>query len=95
MFGTGVRPWLTIFGMNWLAMTIFVGVIAWWSGNLGLLGEGVIFAAIAAAGFTARLSWGWVDKQPTEAIWRYRLLQAAAIWGVVLVILIFVLLGTK
>ena len=95
MFGTGARPWLMVFGLNWLAMIALVAIIAWWSGQLRLLGGGVILAAIGAAGFTARLSWGWVDKHPTETVWRERSLQAAAIWAVVFVILVFILLGTK
>jgi hypothetical protein len=84
-----------IFGINWLAMMSLVAIVTWWSGDFSMLKEGAIIAVVAAAAITARLSWGWTDKRAGEAVWRYRSLQAGAIWGAVFVVLGFVLLRTK
>ncbi|MGN6059503.1 MAG: hypothetical protein ACTHOI_13085 [Sphingomicrobium sp.] len=87
------RPWLTVVGINSAAVLLLCAVIAWWVGDAAVIGKTLVIAPIVAALFTIKLARGWYDKAPDDAVWRKRFLQTGAIWGVVLVILAFILIG--
>lgn len=87
------RRWGIVFGLNFLGISLALAIVAWWEREL-LFGRGIAIATIGALGFTFR-QWArpwWTTQNADESIWRMRYVHDAAIWGVVLVVLILVLL---
>ena len=89
------RPWLTVFGINAIALFLVGVILAVWERDASLLTKGAVIAPIGALAFTLKQTWWWDDKNPPDAIWLKRFIQTGAIWGVVLVVLGFVLLGSR
>ena len=85
------RPWLTVFGINLLALLILIAVITGWADDASLLKRELWVAPIGALILTMRLSWGW--QSADQSVWRKRYMKAAVIWAMVFVVLGFVLLG--
>ena len=87
------RPWLTLFGINLVALLLFSAIIASWAGDASLLNKGLLVSPIGALIATNRLSWGWRAGNQEQWVWRKRYLQAVVMWAVVFIVLAFILLG--